>query len=105
MRSTAPKLVTSASFVRKIKAAAAEVFAVKVAEIEGRSRKAAHRNARWAAMLVLFEETAPSLAWLGRAFNRDHSTVLHALRELPYRMECDPGLAAKVEEVRRRVEG
>ena len=46
MRSTAPKLVTSASFVQKIKAAAAEVFAVKVAEIEGRSRKAAHRNAR-----------------------------------------------------------
>ena len=56
-------------------------------------------------MLVLFEETVPSLAWLGRAFGRDHSTVIHALRELPYRMERDPQLAAKVDEVRRRVEG
>jgi chromosomal replication initiation ATPase DnaA len=43
-----------------------------------RVQKAAH--ARQEAMALIYETGQVSLPWIGRKFNRDHTTVLHGVR-------------------------
>jgi hypothetical protein len=40
--------------------------------------------------------TSASLPEIGRAFDRDHSTVMHGIKQVEARMAADPALAARV---------
>ena len=67
---------------------------VPIAEILGRNRRppiaAARHEAVWRAHLA----TGWSLPRLGRFFKRDHTTVLHSIREMNKRSVRDPELRA-----------
>lgn len=55
---------------------------VTVKQIMGKSRLAEHVEARWAAMRIIHALYGDSSTRIGRLFNRDHTTVLHALRKV-----------------------
>lgn len=70
-------------------------------------RRAAHVvKGRHVAMYLAKEMTSRSLPSIGRFFgNRDHSTVLHAVRKISAQIQTDAVLAAEVEAIRRQIEG
>jgi hypothetical protein len=51
-------------------------------ELRSTSRAADLVAARWAAAAAARSETEASLPQIGRLLNRDHSTILHALRKI-----------------------
>lgn len=55
---------------------------LSLSEIRSRSRRRDLVDTRQAAALAARRETAASLPQIGRILNRDHSTVLHGLRQL-----------------------
>jgi chromosomal replication initiator protein len=55
-------------------------FRVSVQEMQSRSRKKALTFPRQVAMYLCRKHTQESLADIGKAFNRDHSTVLHSIK-------------------------
>lgn len=58
----------------------AEAHGLSIEDLVGPSRKHAHIRARWEAMRRIKEEFDLSLPRIGRFFNKDHTTVLNALR-------------------------
>ena len=60
----------------------ADVYGVTLTEVMGRSRRRPIVSARHAAMRAVSAEFGDSSAEIGRLFNRDHTTVLHALDAL-----------------------
>ena len=73
----------SQSVSKQIIASVAEEHGVTVAEIIGPRRNAWIVKARWEAIKRVSLETGWSLPRIGRCFgNRDHTTVLHALRKM-----------------------
>lgn len=53
-----------------------------VAQVLGTSRAADLVRARWACMAAVWLEFGDGVTALGRLFNRDHTSVMHALRKL-----------------------
>ena len=77
--------------IADIKAATAAAFDVPVVVLESPRRDRRAVDARWVAMWLAREFTGHSLPTIGRAFgDRDHTTVLHALREMPGLMTRRP---------------
>ena len=66
-----------------------------------RSRKVA--IPRQAAIYLAKELTGLSMASIGRAFDRDHSTVIASVTACERRMAENPAFAARVEAIRRAV--
>jgi hypothetical protein len=66
-----------------------------------RAREIAHP--RQVAMYLAAETTTQSLIAIGKRFNRDHTTVIHAIRAVKQRLIDEPGLAADVAEIRERL--
>lgn len=62
-------------------ASVANLYGVSVAEIKGSSRLAPIVAARWEAMRRLREQGF-SFSSIGRLVNRNHATVMHALRSI-----------------------
>lgn len=60
-------------------------------------------KARHVAMYLARHHTPQSLPAIGRAFHRDHTTVIHALKEIEKRIGEDPAFAARVAELERRI--
>lgn len=80
---------------------------VKVDHIRGQRRHAHFVNARWTSMYLSSELTGYSLSKIGKFFHRDHTSVLHALREVEkwklnndrrfmHVMALEAGLASRV---------
>jgi len=87
--------------VEEIQRLAASSFGVSRAELIGPTRAAAPLRARQVAILLTRELTDLSLPQIGRSFgDRDHSTVLNALRRVEARLADDPELAERVGELR-----
>jgi len=74
----------------------AERFGFSASEILSGRRKRPLTRARQAAMWICHEATARSFPELGRAFHRDHTTILHAIRLVPQHMAADPAWRDKV---------
>lgn len=55
---------------------------VTAADIMGRNREAKIVTARWAAIAAVRYATGDGLSALGRFFNRDHTSILHAFRHI-----------------------
>lgn len=78
----------------------AAAFGVSPAELMSASRLKGVRRARQAAMFVARELTGLSYPRLAAAFDRDHTTVMHACRRVEAEMATDDALAGRVQEVR-----
>lgn len=78
----------------KVHAAVAEVTGVEAGALFGKSRNAGLSRARWLGWLA-FKRLCPeiSLTDIARTFARDHSSILHALRDGGRRLKTDPAFA------------
>lgn len=68
-------------------------FGVSVDEILGSQRAARLVIPRQLAMFICARYSGKSLPQIGRAFNRDHTTILYARNQVAERMIDDPGQA------------
>ncbi len=85
-----------------IKGLCAAHFGVTVTDVVSARRDQQTVIARHVAMLLARQMTKHSYPVIGRQFgNRDHSTVLDAVRSIQGRMRRDPTIADSVETVRR----
>jgi chromosomal replication initiator protein len=73
--------------VRAIQEAICAVCGVSRDDLLSPKRSSRVSQARQLAMYVTREETSISLAQIAREFNRDHTTVLHAIRTVATRLE------------------
>jgi chromosomal replication initiator protein len=64
--------------LEEIKIKVSRYYQVEVSEIEGESRVKAIAQARQMAIYLSREMTQSSFPALGKAFNRNHSTIMHA---------------------------
>ena len=85
--------------------ATADHFDVKVKDLTGPSRKDIFAQPRLMAYYVIHKLTDMSLPQIGRAIgNRDHTTVLHAVRKIEELMQADEKLAREVTLLSRLIE-
>ncbi len=78
--------------IKKILEVVAEYYRIKVADLKSKSRaRSVTRHAK-VAMALAKELTNKSLPEIGRAFERDHTTVLNACREVPKFREKDSSI-------------
>jgi len=72
-------------------------FRVSVEELQSRSRKRSIAFPRQVAMYLTRKYTAQSLADIGSIYNRDHSTVLHAIKTITRDMSQQTSVRRQVE--------
>ena len=90
--------------VRDILDATAELFAFSVDQITGGSRRRPLVDARQIAMYITRNMTDLSYPEIGRAFgNRDHTTVIHAVRKIERHMAERRDIFDKTQELQKRV--
>ena len=75
--------------IENIQKVVAEYYRIKVADLKSKSRARSVTRPRQIAMALAKELTNRSLPEIGRAFDRDHTTVLNACREVPKFREKD----------------
>ena len=75
--------------IENIQKVVAEYYRIKVADLKSKSRARSVTRPRQIAMALAKELTNKSLPEIGRAFERDHTTVLNACREVPKFREKD----------------
>lgn len=81
---------------RRIVTGLADIMGVLPFEITGQARDRRLARARWAAMVAL-RRRGFSTPQIGRQLgNRDHTTVIHGLREAAKLQNSDPTFAAMV---------
>lgn len=73
--------------VQDIRGITARYYKISLADIEGPSRVAPVARARQMAMFLARKHTEHGLKAIGRAFGRDHTTVLHAERVTQQRID------------------
>lgn len=91
-------------FLRDIIAEAANIFGLPEAQIVGRSRERRYLLPRYACCYLGRRLTSMSYPMIGRAFdNRDHSSVIHAVRRAKHQLERDPEYRAYIDAIRIRL--
>ena len=84
--------------------ATSEVFDFTIEQITGGSRRRPLVDARQIAMYVTRNMTDLSYPEIGRAFgNRDHTTVIHAVRKIEHHMTERKEIFDKVQDLQKRV--
>jgi chromosomal replication initiator protein len=78
-------------------------FNVSVLDMQSRTRKKAIVFPRQVAMYLSRAHTRQSLADIGKAFGRDHATVLHAIKVVSDRIVRDISISAQVEVLNKKV--
>jgi Bacterial dnaA protein helix-turn-helix len=86
--------------VVEIQRATAQHFGITVNEMVDEQQTRRLAMPRHAAMYLAKQLTLKSFAEIGRAFSRDHSTVVHAVNGIAARLESDGELAHHVAHVR-----
>jgi hypothetical protein len=89
--------------IRQIQISVASEFGMQVGELASPRRLGRLVVARQIAMM-LCKDMIPTASYpqIGRKFgNRDHTTVLHACRVAPVKIDADPELRARVDKIRR----
>lgn len=86
-----PRKIWIADIVRKV----SETCGVRVADIQGHCRCREYTRPRQYAMVLSRELTTSSLPEIGRRIGgRDHTTVVHALWQIPRLASQDPDMEA-----------
>ncbi len=78
-------------------------FNVSVKELQSKSRKNTITTPRQIAMYLARKHTEESLVDIGKTFNRDHSTVLHAIKVVSNKLVRDTSVNAQVEILSNKV--
>lgn len=78
-------------------------FHVSFKELQSKSRKQSITTPRQIAMYLARKHTEESLVDIGRAFNRDHSTVLHAIKVVSNKLVRDTSVNAQLEILSNKV--
>ncbi len=98
------KTIKAPVTARTILGATCEVFSFTLEQITGGSRRRPLVDARQIAMYVTRNMTDLSYPEIGRAFgNRDHTTVIHAVRKIEHHMTERKEIFDKVQELQKRV--
>jgi len=95
---SAPRLL-----VAHIQAVVAAYYGIQAHYMKSDQRGADIALPRQIAMLLSSELTPKSLPDLGRCFNRDHTTVMYAIRTVRRKMLSDAELEFDVEVLRQRL--
>lgn len=90
---------TPAPFIIDVMRVVARRYGRTVLDLKSTRRCAPIVRPRQIAMYVAYKVTVHSTPRIGRAFHRDHTTVLHALKKIGAMVESDPAIAAEVEEI------
>lgn len=86
-------------FIIDVMRVVARRYSCSVLDLKSTRRYAPIVRPRQIAMYVAYKVTMHSTPRIGRAFHRDHTTVLHAIRKVRRMVESDPAIAAEVEEI------
>jgi chromosomal replication initiator protein len=78
-------------------------FRVSIEELKSRSRKRSVAFPRQVGMYMTRKYTDKSLADIGGLYNRDHSTVLHAIRTITRDMNRDTAVGEQIELLDRKL--
>jgi chromosomal replication initiator protein len=90
--------------IDEIKQKVAEHFNIRQRDMDSARRSRAVARPRQIAMYLCKQLTSRSLPEIGRKFERDHTTVIHAVRKVEELMASDRALAEDVELLRRMME-
>ncbi|WP_114395456.1 chromosomal replication initiator protein DnaA [Oleisolibacter albus] len=92
--------------IEEIQKKVAEHFNIRLADMSSARRARAVARPRQVAMYLAKQLTQRSLPEIGRKFgDRDHTTVMHAVRKVEELCGSDPAFAEDVELLRRMLEG
>lgn len=94
MRDIAPSVS-----VREVVIAVCERFKIEPQSLLGRLRFREFSQPRHMAYLLAYELTYQSLCDIGKAMDRDHTTVLHGVRTMRVAIKKDPALARAYQEL------
>jgi chromosomal replication initiator protein len=89
--------------IELIQQTVAAYYSMPVAEMKGRRRDRHTVLPRQVAMFLVREETASSLPAIGQAFDKDHTTVLHAYEKILELSREDARLQADLRQIRDRL--
>lgn len=89
--------------VADIQQTVAAYYSLPLNVMTSRDRRAEATRARQVGMYLASELTAHSMAEIGRRFDRDHTTVLHAIKATKERTENDHEMAFDVAVLRERL--
>jgi hypothetical protein len=89
--------------VTHIQALVAAYYKLPVRAMISAQRCYEYSHPRQVAMYLAAELTTKSLPDIGKRFNRDHTTVIHAVKAVQKRMLSDPELEADVKALRERL--
>ena len=82
----------------------AEYFNISVKEMQSSRRARNVARPRQIAMYLAKQLTSRSLPEIGRKFDRDHTTVMHAVRKVEELVVEDTSMAESIEALRRALE-
>lgn len=89
--------------VEEILKSVASMFQVRIAELKSSSRAKEFVVPRQVAMYLAKEMIQESLTVLGSAFNKTHSTILHAHKNIKKRLSCDEALRRQIGLIKRNI--
>ena len=91
--------------IEEIQKRVADYYNIKVSEMSSARRAQMVARPRQVAMYLAKQLTSRSLPEIGRKFgNRDHTTVMHAVKKIEQLSQADNGFAEDVELLRRMLE-
>lgn len=90
--------------IDEIQKKVAEYFNISVKEMQSSRRARNVARPRQIAMYLAKQLTSRSLPEIGRKFDRDHTTVMHAVRKVEDLIDEDAKLAESVDDLRRMLE-
>ncbi len=91
--------------IDEIQKKVSEYFNISVKELQSSRRARTVARPRQVAMYLAKQLTSRSLPEIGRKFDRDHTTVMHAVRKVEELIIEDQALAESVDALRRSLEG
>lgn len=82
--------------IDNIQKTVASYYGIKVSDLKSKSRKASIARPRQIAMSLAKQLTSLSLPDIGEAFERDHTTVIHAIKKIDEMKASDPKIREDV---------
>ncbi len=99
MNNSQPTPVTVELIIEEV----GRTYGVIAEDIRSSKRKKEISLARQISMLIIREITQLSMVEIGEVFNRDHSTVVYAVKAVEANVKRDPHMRATVEDIIKNI--